>query len=412
MRHVIIGAGPAGVIAAETLRGVDAGARITLISGEPGPPYSRMAIPYFLTGRIDAAGTHLRKSKNHYQDLNIKLVEGRVAKVHPKKGELALEAGTKLPFDRLLVASGASAVAPPVPGLDGAGVHHCWTLEDAHAIAALAAAGTEVVLMGAGFIGCIVLEALVRRGVKLTVVERESRMLPRMMDKAGGQILKSWCQAKGVRVLTGAQVTGVEDRAQGGKWVKLKGARKLAAGLVVVATGVAANMGFLKSSRIKCAAGVLVDGHMRTSAENVFAAGDVAQGLDFSTGNWSVHAIQPTAAEHGRVAGLNMAGRDARYQGSLIMNVLDTLGLVSCSFGRWQGIRGGDVVEATNRDGRRHIRLAFADDRLIGALSLGRTDQIGALRGLIQSRRALGPWKDRLVRDPHRFAEAFAAGVA
>ena len=135
MQHVIVGAGPAGVIAAETLARLEPDSDVVLVGDEPGPPYSRMAIPYYLTGMIDEAGTHIRKTANHFEDLGIRVVQARAEAVAPADGRLQLVNGDSLGFDRLLVATGASAVKPPVPGLDSEGVHHCWTLADARAIA-------------------------------------------------------------------------------------------------------------------------------------------------------------------------------------------------------------------------------------------------------------------------------------
>ncbi len=411
MQHVIVGAGPAGVIAAETLARVDPDSEVVLVGDEPEPPYSRMAIPYLLAGGIGEDGTYLRKSPGHYDNLRIRTLQDRVKKVSPRKGELTLAGGGTLPYDRLLIATGASPVKPRVPGLHLPGVHHCWTLEDARAIAGLAEPGSDVVLMGAGFIGCIILQSLAGRGVNLTVVEAEDRMVPRMMDATGGAMIKRWCEQKGVRVLTQAPVTGVEPAADGSadKWVVLDGGDRLKARLVVVATGVRSNMEFLAGSGVKTDIGVLVDEHLRTNVDTIFAAGDAAQGPDISTGGWSVHAIQTTAADHGRIAALNMAGRPAAYRGSLIMNVLDTVGLISCSFGRWSGADGGDSATAVDEARFRYMRLEFEDDRLVGALSLGRTDHVGVIRGLIQTRIPLGPWKRKLMADPHRILEAYIA---
>ncbi|MDH3920576.1 MAG: NAD(P)/FAD-dependent oxidoreductase, partial [Rhodospirillales bacterium] len=162
-RYVIVGAGPAGVIAAETLRQQDADGEIVLLGGEPEPPYSRMAIPYYLTGGIEESGTHLRKAQDHYAKLGIEVRQAAVSKVDTGANSLVLADGSALPYDQLLLATGASPVRPPVPGLDLPGVHHCWTLEDARQIADLADPGASVVLMGAGFIGCIILESLLAR---------------------------------------------------------------------------------------------------------------------------------------------------------------------------------------------------------------------------------------------------------
>ncbi len=406
MDYVIIGAGPAGVIAAETLRKADPSGAITLVGDEPEPPYSRMAIPYLLAGNIDEEGTRLRHGGRHFESLGVDVRQGRVETVTPKKKALALDGGESLTYDKLLIATGAHAVRPPIPGMDLACVENCWTLDDARKIAARAKAGAHVVLMGAGFIGCIVLEALAARKVALTVVEMEDRMLARMMDATGGDMIKRWCENKGVNVLTSTRVEGIEAN-NGGVRLALGDGGELDADLVVCATGVASNIGFLDGSGIEIDHGILVNERLETSAADVYAAGDVAQGPDFSTGKREVHAIQPTASEHGRIAGRNMAGRKTPYRGSLAMNVLNTLGLVSSSFGLWAGVDGGDVAEAVDAGNFKYLRLAFDGDRVVGALSLGLTQHVGVIRGLVQTRVSLGPWKDVLMNDPHRVMDAY-----
>jgi len=410
MRYVLIGAGPAGVVAAETLRKADPKGDIVLLGDEPEPPYSRMALPYFLVGTIDEAGTYLRKSETHYDDLAVDFRHARALKVDPAARAVALEGGETLSYDRLLIATGSRTQRPPIPGIERPGVHPCWTLADSREIVRRAAPDGRVVLMGAGFIGCIVLEALIKRGVKPTVVEMADRMVPRMMNAAAGGLIKKWCASKGIEVLTSTQVTAIEDTGEARDPLRVvldKGA-PLRAALVVVATGVRPNIGFLKGSGIKTDFGIVVDSHLKSSADGVYAAGDVAQGPDFM-GGWSVHAIQPTAVEHGRIAALNMAGGNATYHGSLAMNVLDTAGLVSSSFGQWQGVEGGESTERMDEARFRYTRLEFDGDRLVGAICLGRTDQIGMLRGLIQSRVKLGEWKGRLMEDPQRISEAYVA---
>lgn len=407
MRHVVIGAGPAGVIAAETLRRNDASCSIKLISGEPEPPYSRMALPYYLTGDIAEEGTYLRKSASHYAARDIELVQDRVAKVDAAAHSLTLEEGGDLGFDKLLIATGSHPLRPPVPGLDLPGVHACWTLEDGRNIAQKAVAGTNVVLMGAGFIGSIILEALALRGVKLTVIEMGDRMVPRMMDQTAGNLIKKWCEAKGVAVLTSTRVEAIEADNGGGLAVKLDNGEALRAGLVVAATGVAANVGFLEGSGVETDFGVLVNDRLQSNCEDVYAAGDACQGKDFSTAEFSVQAIQPTAADHGRIAALNMAGRAMRHQGSVNMNVLDTMGLVSTSYGLWMGVDGGESASLVSPEHYRYLKLQFQDDVLVGAQALGLTNHVGVLRGLIQTRLKLGKWKKHLLQDPTRIMEAY-----
>ncbi|HPE81202.1 MAG TPA: FAD-dependent oxidoreductase [Gammaproteobacteria bacterium] len=404
MQYLIIGAGPAGVSAAETLRKLDPGASITIVGDEPEPPYSRMAIPYLLMERIDEQGTHLRDRADHFTALDIDVRQARVGKVEPDAGRVTLQDGGSIDYDRLLIATGSTPARPPIPGVDGANVSSCWTLADARAIAARAARDSRVALIGAGFIGSIILEALAMRGVRLTVIEQGERMVPRMMGAEAGGMLKRWCESHGVTVHTGARVDAIEP---GG--VRLADGVLVEADLVITATGVRPNASFLDGSGVKVEQGVLIDRHFRTSVDGIYAAGDVAQGLDFCTGEYAVHAIQPTATDHGHLAAVNMSGREAAYEGSVNMNVLDTLGLLSCSFGRWEGVEGGDHAQLSSPDDYRYLSLQFDGDRLIGANAVGLIQHVGVLRGLIQRRTALGEWKDRLLHDPTRLMEAYMA---
>ena len=407
MQHVIIGAGPAGVIAAETLRKNDASCSIKLIGDETEPPYSRMALPYYLIDNIDEAGTYLRKTASHYADMDIELIRDRVASVDPNAHTLELESGATVKFDKLLIATGSHPIRPPIPGLDLPGVHSCWTLEDGRNIAQNASKGSDVILMGAGFIGCIILEALAERGVNLTVIEMEDRMVPRMMNQTAGNLIKQWCLDKGVNVLTSTRVESLEQDGTDRLSVQLDNGDRLGADVVISATGVRANTQFLQDSGIETDFGVLVNDRLQSSHPDVYAAGDVCQGRDFSTGEFNVQAIQPTAADHGRLAAMNMAGRDTRHQGSVNMNVLDTMGLISTSYGLWMGVEGGESVELVDAEKYRYISLQFQDDILVGAQALGLTNHVGVLRGLIQTKLKLGKWKDHLLQDPTRIMEAY-----
>ncbi len=415
MRYVIIGAGPAGVIAAETLRKLDSDGKITLLGDEPEPPYSRMALPYYLVQQISEQGTYLRKSQDHFDKAGIDLEVGRVVRVDVGGHRLFLESGATLDYDRLLIATGSSPVSPPIPGMDLPGIFSCWTLADGRNIASRAKPGSRVLLMGAGFIGCIILEALAKSGADLTVVEMGDRMVPRMMNEKAGNLIKQWCVDKGVEVHTSTRVTQIESKGSVSSPVlnvTLENGQTMACDLVVSATGVRPNTAFLDGSGVRIEEGVLVNRQMQTSVPDIYAAGDVAQGLDFSTGGYSVQAIQPTASEHGQIAARNMAGMTgALHNGNINMNVLDTLGLVSSSFGLWMGTEGGDYAELYNPGRYQYLNLQFNDDILIGATSLGLTQHVGVLRGLIQSRIRLGKWKETLMHDPTVIMQAYLANT-
>lgn len=410
MNHFIVGNGPAGVIAAETIRKRDPAASVRLLGDEPSPPYSRMAIPYLLMGRIDAAGTWLRKDPRHFERLRIELLTGRAQSVDLMQGVVRLEDGRRLPFDRMLLATGSTPVRPPIPGIDLPGVHPCWTLEDARNIERLARPGARVVQLGAGFIGCIIMESLAARGVELTVVEMGDRMVPRMMTPVAGGLIKRWCESKGVKVHTSTRAESIE-RGEGGRLrVRLSDGSTLMADLVISAAGVRPKIELARAMNLTTDVGVRVDRAMRTSHPAVFAAGDVSQAEELYTGRFIVNAIQPNAAEEARIAGTNMAGGCAASRGMLTLNVLDTLGLIAASFGQWQGVPGGDGIEEVDAANYRYICLQFdGEKRLVGATTLGMTEQVGALRGLIDGCRPLGAWAERLRANPMDVMKAYLA---
>lgn len=410
MHYVIAGAGPAGVIAAETLRKHDPQGDISLLDRHQEPPYSRMAIPYYLVGSIEEEGTYLRKESGYFEKLGVERVLQGIRSVQPGDRHITLDDGSRLQYDRLLLATGSRPLVPPIPGVEHENVTSCWDLEHARRIVQLARPGAKVVLIGAGFIGCIILEALALNKVELAVVEMGDRMVPRMMNAAAGAMIKAWCEDKGVAVYTNTQVEAIDPGSGGSPLsVTLSGGHTLPADLVITATGVVANIECLADSGVETDQGVLVNEHLQSSDPHIYAAGDCAQGRDFSTGENSVHAIQPTAVEHGRVAAQNMTGSTIAYQGSVNMNVLDTLGLISTSFGLWMGVKGGDSVELHNPERSRYLNLQFQDDVMVGATCVGLTDHVGVLRGLIQTRVPLGGWKEKLSKDPTRIMEAYLA---
>ena len=411
MKHLILGAGPAGVIAAETIRKYAPHDEITIVGDEPEPPYSRMAIPYLLIGNVGESGTHLRHTDGHFEAQCIALKRGRARSIDSAARTVTLDDGSVLGYDRLLIATGSSPMRPPIPGIDSPGVHPCWTLEDARAIQQRAVQGARVLQMGAGFIGCIIMEALAVRGVQLTVVEMGDRMVPRMMGPTAGGMIKDWCQTKGVRVHTGTRVEAIEPVGGGSQALKvrLSSGDTLEVDLVISATGVKPNIGFLQGSGIATKLGVLTDVHLQSNLPGVYAAGDCAEAFDKVTGTTIVSAIQPNAADQAYVAAMNMLGRKTELKQVTQINVLDTLGLISTSFGDWEGDPQGQHVELTDRVAGRHLSLQFRGDVMIGCNSIGWTNHVGVMRGLVEGRIPLGPWKDTLLHDPTQLMSAYLA---
>jgi len=413
MHYVIIGAGPAGVNAAEHLRKFDPSGQITLLVAEDVPPYSRMALPYYLVGDIAAEGTYLRKNKDHFSGLNIELKSGRASSVDTSAKRITLLGGDSLDYDKLLIATGATATRPPIAGIDLDNVFNCWSLADSHKIVQSTQPGSKVILMGAGFIGCIILEALAARGVDLTVIEMENRMVSRMTNEVMGTMIKDWCVNKGIKVLTSTKVSQIDaNTSDDPLTVITEDGQQLPADVVICATGVRSNTAFLDGSGVEVDMGIVVDDFLQSSVADVYAAGDVAQGRDLSTGDYYVQAIQPTAVEHGKLAANNMVfGHQNPHPGNVNMNVLDTVGLISTSFGMWMGVEGGEEAEMSDIENFKYLNLQFKDDVLVGASSLGMTQHVGVMRGLIQTGAHLGEWKDKLLEEPNRISEAYLASA-
>jgi len=271
----------------------------------------------------------------------------------------------------------------------------------------LAKPGARVLQMGAGFIGCIIMEAIAARHVQLTVVEMGDRMVPRMMGEGAGGMIKRWVENKGITVYTSTRVEAIHPGSP--LTVRLSNGEQLQVDLVISATGVQPNIGFLENSGILCLQGVLTDERLQTNVAGIYAAGDCAEAFDAITGKTIVSAIQPNAADQAYIAGMNMAGKQTQLRGVTQINVLDTLGLISTSFGRWEGVPDGEHAELTDYANFRYIRLEFEGDVLVGSNTVGLTEHVDVLRGLTQSRIRLGAWKDRLMRDPLQLPQAYVS---
>ncbi|MGH7318091.1 MAG: NAD(P)/FAD-dependent oxidoreductase [Candidatus Rokuibacteriota bacterium] len=411
-RHVIVGGGTAGHNAINAIRQEEREpSEVILVADER--PYSRMVLPYYL--RRSIAESHVfTATPARLAQLGVKPHLGRKAVgLDPQAGKLTLDDDSAVEFDDLLIATGSSAVRPPVPGVDGPGIHSFWTFDHARRVVAETRAGSHVVMVGAGFIAFTILNSILALGARLTIVEIAPQILPRMIDRAGAELVEGWLRKHGVDVRTGATLTAVEPR-DGKRRLRMKEGGDLDADVVIMATGIKTNLEWLQGSGIRVNRGIVVDDHLRSNIPTVYAAGDVAEGRDLVTGAPDVHAIEPTAMEHGRVVGANMAGRDVAYRGSLLMNILDVCHLDVASFGRWDDPEA-EVFLAQRPDRQAYRKLLWRGDRLTGAMIVGMADDVwttndvGMLKGLVQTGAPLGKWKEYLRRNPFDLKSAFIA---
>jgi NAD(P)H-nitrite reductase large subunit len=410
-RHVILGAGTAGINCIRTLRQLGDTGSITLVASER--PYSRMVLPYYLEQEISeshattAAPVQLEK-------WNVKSMFGRKAVSLDTDGcTLKLDNGEEVPYDDLLIATGSSAVRPPIPGADGPGIYNFWTLSDAQGVNRTIAKDAHVVMIGAGFIAFTILNGIINRAGKVTIVEVANRILPRMIDDPGAGIVSKWLEDRGVTLRTGVKVGSIESKGSK-SIIALGDGSKIECDLIVMATGIRPNLEWLKGSKIKMGQAIVVDDHLRSNVPNVYAAGDVAETRNLITGAQEVHAIEPTAMDHGRAIASNMAGKDTRYPGSLLMNIVSVGGLDSASFGSWDAPRA-EVISGHNVPRHAYRKYLFDGGRMIGAIMVSPNDEtwagndVGMLKGLVQSGVDLTAWKEAFKKDPFDIKKAYLA---
>ncbi len=405
MRVVIIGAGPAGLTVAETLRRYDAGAAITMLSAEPHPPYAPPALAdYFLTGREE---TLFWKGRDICDRLGVDFRSGvRVRRVEPRARRVEIDGGGTLDYDRLVIASGSRLYAP-VEGAELPGVSNFKSLGAASELVKRARRGeaTRAVIVGAGFIGVEVALVLRELGLAVTMVEALDRVMPRMLDQETAGIVGAELERRGValRLDTRAKAFTGKGRAE---QVVLESGEVLAADIFVAATGVKPNLEFLDGSGIEAGWGVTVDEQLRTNAPDVFAAGDVAETVDWLTGERYVHAIFPNATEQGRIVAHNVLGYGVRYAGSESMNSLKHVGLPVMAVGAQSGEQ-----ELRLRQGASLRKLFLSGGRIVGFRLAGDVRAAGVYRSLMLRRTDVSGFGQRLVEPSFGEADSGAAAA-
>jgi nitrite reductase (NADH) large subunit len=366
MKVVIIGGGPAGITAAETIRSLDHEAAIVVVSAEAHPPYSPPALAdYFLTGRT---ATLFWKGRDVAERLGLDYRAGvAVDSIDSGARRITFSEGDPIDYDKLVVASG-SRLHAPIPGWDLPGVHDFKSLTTAEALVGRVRRkeARSALIVGAGFIGMEIALLLADLGVAVTLIGRRGWLMPRMLDQETAAIAEAVMRGRGVDIQLGLEAEAFEGNAQV-HGVRLADGTSLTADLYVAATGVKPNIDFLTGSGIRTDWGITVDEQLRTSAPDVWAAGDAVEAPDLMTGKHYVHAIFPNAVEQGRVVAANVLGRATRYAGAESMNSLKHLGLPVMAVGAAQGEtelrwRAGDRLRKIFLDGGRIVGFRFAGE--------------------------------------------------
>jgi phenylglyoxylate dehydrogenase epsilon subunit len=341
------------------------------------------------------------RSDDYFQKHDVEFTRGaELVSLDTKRKTATLSDGTSRTYEKLLLATGASPVIPLIKGLDQVRFHVLRTMDDALELRQAIGNAKRAVVLGAGLIGTHGAENLAKAGLKVTLIETQGQILPGYFDRDAAAIIENVFMRYGIELILGCGAREVRPGA-----VVLDDGRDLPFDLLMIGTGVRPALGYLKDSDIKIGRGILVDESMRTSAPDVWAAGDCAEVALFQTEGNGIAGILPMAVEQGRIAGMGMAGdRSGKpFPGAVSINTYTFYGQQAISVG--SGIAGPAPDGAENivaADPMRNIyrRIVLKNGRLVGIAGINVPLDPGILWQMIVRRIDLTPIKASFLEDP------------
>lgn len=400
-RIVIVGNSAASLAALEAIRRLDDACPITLVAEEPIPAYSRVLLPYLLSGE---RGDLSLRPPDYFQRMDVRALLGRRA-VRIEADAVVLDDGVTLPFDRLLVATGSRAAIPEIEGVDTSGVFPLKSMADALQIRQHLPGARHAVILGGGLVCLLVVRALLKVGLSASIAVSSDRLLSRMLDEEGAALLQHRLAEAGVRVLTrtnAARIVGSNGRVRS---VVTAAGDVLPADIVILAKGIRSNIELAQAGGLATGRGVLVDEYLRTSRPNVFAAGDCAEAPDMLVrGKRTISGTWFEAVAQGETAGANMLDLSQPSLGALKMNVMEILGIAVAAIGMIEAPDAEARVLVRSRDGV-YRKLVISRDRLVGAILVGDVSEAGPIATLIRRGLTLSDLKRFDPSRPIRYAE-------
>jgi nitrite reductase (NADH) large subunit len=394
MIYVIVGNGVAGVTAAQSIVRADPSAEVHIFGAEPYPYYRRPLLWEFIAGQIEQDELTFRPPE-WYTQRGIRLHLGvRVTTLDPAAHRLTLADGSQADYDRALLATGGRPFVPPCEGTDKEGVFTLRTLDDARAIRAYAQQVATAVVIGGGLLGLETARALHTAGLGVTVVEFFPYLLPRQLDQEGAQVLQSLLEAQGLQVITGATTEAVLGDVCA-DCIRLKDLRIVGGDLVLFSTGIRSEVSLAQEAGLEVHRGIVVDGHLQTSAEDIFAAGDAAEF------DGRVYGIIPPAIEQARVAAANMvAPGSTTYAGTLPTTTLKVAGAELTSLGECV-VEGAEYTQLRHADpaAGHYRKVVLRDGRIVGAILLNDKERTKPITRLVERRADVSAFADRLLDD-------------
>jgi phenylglyoxylate dehydrogenase epsilon subunit len=396
-RYLIIGSSHAGIAALEAIRLLDESGSITMVTREDSMPYSPTILPYVISGEMAPELIHLR-DQSYFDQLSINFRSGlAVTGINLDEKWVELESGEKINYEKLLLTTGADAAIPAFPGIESVPYQVVRTLDDALKLRDSIQTAKSAIVIGAGLIAMHTAENLAQSGLQATLIVRRQVSLFAYFDGAAARMIEHIFSDHGVTLATGSGVSEI-SAANGGCQVSLESGK-------VISAGVRPRISYLDGSNIEVDRGVLVNEKMRTSAQDVWAAGDVAQAPGFFDAGKTVNATLPNASVQGRIAGMDMVKDPALkpYLGSSGLNTFNFFGHHGFSLGLATVTESTDEIEVNTvylPSSQCYQKLVFKNNRLVGVSAINAKLDPGILRELIQRQVDLTEVKERFASAP------------
>jgi NAD(P)H-nitrite reductase large subunit len=405
-KYVIVGASAAGIGAVEAIRDVDPVGTITVISDEACPHYSRPMISDYLSGKADFPKMKCRDD-TFWKENTVEAVLGKKAvALNLSEKTVALESGEKIPYEKLLLATGGKPFVPKMEGQEKDGVFTFTTIKDAERLSTKIESinAKSAVVIGAGLIGLSVTDALTKRGLKVTMVELQEKILSLLLDPKASDMLEAVVNAAGVNIVTGQSVQKIigkpgNDRIVGG--VVLTKGDAVPCDLVIAAIGVIPRTELLAGTAIKINRGIVVDNTMQTNVPDVYASGDVAEAYDFVLGQNRLLPLWPLAMQEGQVAGYNMAGQKTLYNGGTNMSSLKyfNVPIVSIGLANSKDDPTLEILVKADAENKVYKKIVLRNNIIVGLTFVNCIERVGILYKLMKDQINVKKFKGDLLRD-------------
>jgi NAD(P)H-nitrite reductase large subunit len=408
-KYLIVGASAAGIGAVEAIREVDPVGTITVISEEPCPQYSRPMISDLVSGKANFDKMMCRESQ-FWKKNDVQALTGRTAvRLNLTDKYVTLEKGDHINFEKLLIATGGKPFVPKIEGAEKKGVFTFTTLSDAESLAVKIETARSAVVIGGGLIGVSVTEALVKRGLKVTMVELKDNILSLILDPAASEMVDNVISNAGVTIATGQSVQRILGKPENANVVGgavLTNGEQVPCDLVIIAIGVIPRMELVSGTDVKTNRGIIVDRFMHTSVSDVYASGDVAEAYDFVLGENRLLPLWPLAQQEGKVAGYNMAGKKAEYPGGTAMSALKYFGIPIISIGM-ANPREDDAYEILVKhepEKNLYKKIVLKDNVIVGMTLVNDIEQAGVLFHLMKNGVKVKKFKQELLSEDFNLA--------